>query len=78
MPTIFRSSGYRFFFYAGDGNEPPHIHVVRERNSAKFWLDSVWLAKSRGFSRNEIGQIQRLVEENQELLLRSWNDYFNY
>ena len=77
MPTVFRSSGYRFFFYAGDGNEPPHIHVVGERSSAKFWLDPVWLSRSRGFSRNEIRQIQRLVEENLELLLRSWNDYFN-
>ena len=77
MPTVFRSSGYRFFFYAGDGNEPPHIHVAREGNSAKFWLDPVCLSSSGGFNRNAIHQIQRLVEENQELFLRSWNDYFS-
>lgn len=77
MPTVLRSSGYRFFFYAGDGEEPPHIHIARERNSAKFWLDTVWLSKSKGFSRNEIRQIQRLVEENRELFLRRWNDYFD-
>jgi len=77
MPTVFRNSSYRFFFYAADGNEPPHIHVVHEGHSAKFWLDPVWLFRSRGFSRNEIRQIQRLVEENQELFLRSWHDYFN-
>ncbi|MDI6770229.1 MAG: DUF4160 domain-containing protein [Anaerolineales bacterium] len=76
MPTILRSSGYRFFFYAADGDEPPHIHVARERDAAKFWLDPVWLARSRGFTRHEINQIQRLVEEKQELLLRSWNGYF--
>jgi hypothetical protein len=27
MPTILRIGPYRFFFYAGDRNEPQHIHV---------------------------------------------------
>ncbi|MGH7393728.1 MAG: DUF4160 domain-containing protein, partial [Candidatus Rokuibacteriota bacterium] len=38
MPTVLRSGPYRFFFYSGDGGEPPHIHVEREDNTAKFWL----------------------------------------
>lgn len=30
MPTVLRVGPYRFFFYAGDRNEPQHIHVERD------------------------------------------------
>ena len=76
MPTILRIGPYRFFFYAGDYNEPPHIHVERDDDTAKFWLEPVRLQNSGGFSRKEINQIQKLVKENKDRLLRSWDDYF--
>jgi hypothetical protein len=53
-PTVFRSGPYRFFFYAGDGGEPPHVHVERDDSEAKFWLTPVRLARSHGFGRKEI------------------------
>ncbi|HHT9127083.1 MAG TPA: DUF4160 domain-containing protein [Candidatus Brocadiia bacterium] len=77
MPTALRIGPYRFFFYAGDSNEPPHIHVERDDNKAKFWLDPVKLQSSGGFNRTEINQIQKHIEENQEHLLRIWNEYFS-
>lgn len=77
MPTVHREGPYRFFFYADDESEPPHVHVERERFKAKFWLIPVRLQNSGGFSRNELNRIQRLVEEHRELLLRGWNGYFN-
>ena len=77
MPTALRVGGYRFFFYAGDRGEPPHVHAERDENQAKFWLAPVRLDRSKGFGRSEIHQINRIVEENQELFLRAWNDYFN-
>ena len=76
MPTVLRIGPYRFFFYAGDRDEPTHIHVERDASIAKFWLDPVRLENSGGFNRNEIGQIQRLAEENQAHLLRRWNEFF--
>lgn len=76
MPTILRTGPYRLFFYAGDRDEPPHVHVEREDKVAKFWLEPVRFQHGQGFSRGEIVRIQRLVEENQELLLRGWNEYF--
>lgn len=76
MPTILRIGPYRFFFYAGDYNEPPHIHVERDDNAAKFWLDPVRLQNSGGFSRKEINQVQKLIKENQDYLLRNWDEYF--
>jgi hypothetical protein len=38
MPIVLRSKGYRFEFYASDGDEPPHIHVKKDAKQAKFWL----------------------------------------
>ena len=26
MPTVLRHGPYRFFFYSGDRDEPPHVH----------------------------------------------------
>lgn len=77
MPTVLRLGPYRFLFYAGDRNEPPHFHVERNDNVAKFWLGPVRLQRSGGFRPIEIQRIQRLVERNRERLLRSWNEYFN-
>jgi hypothetical protein len=77
MPTVFRSGPYRFFFYAGDRNEPPHVHVERDKNNTKFWLDPLRLERSGGFRSKEINRIRRLIEENQQALLESWHEYFN-
>ncbi len=77
MPTVHRSGPYRFFFYAGDRDEPPDVHVERDNNKAKFWLEPVRLQNSGGFGRIEINRIQGLVVENRAVMLRSWNEYFN-
>jgi Domain of unknown function (DUF4160) len=61
MPTALRTGPYRFFFYAGDRDEPAHVHVERDNNRAKFWLDPVRLEKRTGFRRTELRRIQRLV-----------------
>jgi hypothetical protein len=62
MPTVLRSGPYRFFFYAGDRHEPPHVHIEREDNVAKFWLEPIRLEESGGFNRAELGRMQRIVE----------------
>jgi len=77
MPTVAIKGPYRLFFYSGDSGELPHIHVEREHMKAKFWLVPVRLHSSGGFSRSEINRIQRLVEDNREDLLRSWNEFFS-
>jgi len=76
MPTVLRAGPYRFFFYAGDGDEPPHVHVERDDGQAKFWLDPVRLQNSHGFAANEINIIEKLVIENQQHLLDRWNEFF--
>jgi hypothetical protein len=68
---------YRFFFYSGDRQEPPHVHVERDDKLAKFWLNPVRLNDGGGFPTSEINRIRKLLENNSELLLRNWNEYFN-
>ena len=76
MPTVLRVGPYRFFFYAGDRLEPPHIHVEREENQAKFWLAPARLQTNNRFARHELHNIERVVEANQEYLMECWHEYF--
>jgi hypothetical protein len=61
MPTVLRLHGFRFFFYSNEGKEPPHIHVEKGDNTAKFWLEPVELANSFGFKAKEINEIRLIV-----------------
>ena len=76
MPTVLTIGAYRFFFYASDRDEPPHVHVERDTRVAKFWLDPVRLRRSCGFQRVELHGIQRLVDKHRIDLRRSWDEYF--
>jgi hypothetical protein len=76
MPTVLRVGSYRFFFYAGDRSEPPHVHVERDDRVAKFWLSPIRLRRSGGFSRREINRIQSLLKAHHTELLEAWNEYF--
>jgi len=76
MPTVLCVGPFRFFFYAGDGGEPPHVHVERDDCEAKLWLDPVRLERSHGFSRKDINRLRRLVEEHLRELLENWHAFF--
>ena len=76
MPTVFRIGPYRFFFYAGDSDEPQHIHVERDDKIAKYWLTPIRLQNSGGFNRTEIDRIQKIIQEYQVQLMEGWNEYF--
>jgi hypothetical protein len=78
MPTVLRTSGYRFFFYSLEGSEPPHIHVEHGDSVAKFWLDPVSLAESRGFRSHQINRLRALVIEHRATFLEALNAHFGY
>lgn len=77
MPTVLQVGPYSFIFFSSDRGEPGHIHVKRDRQLAKFWLDPVSLAKNRGFKDHELNDISQLVEEHKPILLEAWHDYFD-
>ena len=77
MPEVLREGPYRFLFYANEGNEPPHIHIRRDRRIAKFWLDPLRLARNGGLPQHEINRIRVIVEDHRALFLERWNEFFN-
>ena len=77
MPTILRTSGFRFFFYSLEGSEPLHIHVEHGDNVAKFWLEPVSLVESRGFRSHELTRLRALVIEHRTSFVEAWNAHFS-
>jgi hypothetical protein len=78
VPTVLNVRGFRFFFYSGEGNEPPHIHVEHDDAVAKYWLEPVELASSAGFRSTQLTQIRWLVLEHRETFLEKWNEHFSH
>lgn len=76
MPTVAIIGPYRFYFYASDGHEPPHVHVERESAQAKFWLAPIDLAKNKGFSVVELRKIQRIIDEHETDFHAKWIEFF--
>jgi len=77
MPTVLQVGPYSFIFFSSDQGEPAHIHVKRDRQVAKFWLDPITLAKNRGFKVHELNRIARLIAQHHHTLLEAWHDYFS-
>lgn len=75
MPTVLRQGPYRLFFYSHEPYEPPHVHVDRDADSAKFWLEPVALARNLGFRAQELRDIERLVEIKRDVLLEAWYEH---
>lgn len=74
MPVILRYKGYALFFVMYDLSEPEHVHVRSERREAKYWLQPVELAWNRGYRSHELTEIERIIDENREHILKVWND----
>lgn len=75
-PTVLQSGPYRLFFFSSDRGEPPHVHVARERKTAKYWLSPVRLDYNLGFAPTELNKVAGLVREHEAELLQAWHDYF--
>ncbi|MDT3738694.1 MAG: DUF4160 domain-containing protein [Candidatus Kapabacteria bacterium] len=76
MPTLLVIGPYRFYFYSHENDEPPHIHIDRDRSSAKFWLNPVSLAKNIGFNNAELNKINKIIVNNNIKFLDEWYEYF--
>jgi hypothetical protein len=73
MPVVLRVNGFKFFFYQADvANEPPHVHVAKDGNEAKFWLSPVRIAREGRFRASDLRDIERIVKENLNFLLNAW------
>lgn len=76
MPTVLIVRGFRFFFVSLDRGEPIHIHVEKESAYAKFWLEPVRLAKSKGFRSSELSKVRAIIEKYESRFVGAWNEFF--
>jgi len=76
MPEILRVRGFRFFFFSREGNEPRHVHVERAEQYAKFWLEPIELAESRGFRGSDMRELQSIIAEHREEFIIAWDGHF--
>jgi hypothetical protein len=78
LPTIPDIPGpYRFFFYSFDCQEPMHVHVERDNDTCKFWLEPVALATNHGFSANELGRIRQIIKTHLDRMTNAWREHCN-
>lgn len=52
------------------------MHVRRDRERAKFWLEPVRLASGGRFGAAELRRIEAVVREHRARLLGDWNERF--
>ena len=74
MPVILRVRGYRFWFYAADLDEPPHVHVGKEGKEAKYWVDPIALARPGRFREHELNEIERILATYRDDILEAWRE----
>lgn len=77
MPEILRMFGMRFFFYSRE-HEPIHVHVKSADGNAKFEIlpEGIVMVKNEGLKPKDIKAAEMVLEENKELAIEKWNDYF--
>lgn len=54
-----------------------HVHVERDENIAKFWLDPIRLQISGGFNAVELRRIQTIIGERQNQIIGAWHENFS-
>lgn len=79
MPTVIFLFGWRFFFYANEGNEPMHIHCRKAEKEAKFWLDAETRAITLDFAYNmdpkDLKYCKKTIAQYFDEIEEQWNDF---
>lgn len=75
MPTLFILLGFRFFFWSND-HEPVHVHISKGDAEAKYNVHDLELVENFGFKKSELKMIESIIEENQDIIIERWNEFF--
>lgn len=76
MPQLFTVFGFRFMFYSND-HDPIHVHVVKAGMEARFQVEpEVVLLDNKGLKPSELKLAESIVEENKEMIIERWKEYF--
>lgn len=75
MPTLFILFGFRFFFWSNE-HDPIHVHISKGESEAKFNVENIELVENFGFKKNELKMIESILEENRDIIIARWKEYF--
>lgn len=78
MLEVFRFYGFSFFFYSRE-HEPLHIHVEGNGGKAKFeWNGTEFiLTEKQSIKAGDYRKIKSVIDENADIIISRWNEYFN-
>lgn len=76
MPTVLKWKGWIFLFYSADGDEPPHVHIRKDRSELKIWLEDCSVARNAGVKPHDANSLQKVVQQHQQEFLEAWHEYF--
>jgi Domain of unknown function (DUF4160) len=75
MPELFRLFGIRFFFFSNE-HLPIHVHVKNADGTARFEINPLKLIENNGMKSKDIHLAESIIEENADLIVEKWNEYF--
>jgi len=79
MPTVLLLSGWRLFFYAGEGNEPIHIHCRKGEMECKYWLHREEFEISEAYAWNTGSaakrEIRKIIFGHFEQIEDAWDEF---
>ena len=79
MPTILMKLGWRFFFYANEGNEPVHVHCKKGDMECKYWLNQVdydiKIAYNYNMGPKDFRIIRKILFENFDYINEQWSKF---
>ena len=54
-----------------------HVHITSGDGEAKFWLEpDIELARNYSYSRSQLKNIEKLIEEHYDELVSAWQKHF--
>ena len=75
-PTVFRVKDYRFYFLSNEENRM-HVHIECPDGEAKFWVEPiVSLATFYALKPKRLNEIQKIVEERKDEIIKEWKKHF--
>lgn len=75
-PTVFRYKGFRFFFFSNE-EKRIHVHVRSADGEAKFWIEpKIILEKSFGLNSKELKELEKVIEEHRDEIIKVWEQHF--
>ncbi len=79
MPTVLLIDGWRFFFYANEGNEPIQKHCQKAEKECKYWLDRNNFEVEEAFYFNmnlkDKRSVKKIIFEYFELIEKEWDEF---